>query len=245
MKIAGQTANKDEIVGYFENTACDYDASRFGSNYGRFIDAEERAVLREWLAKVPPGHVLDMGCGTGRFLEFADYGLDPSAKMLEVARRKYPHKHLYVGSLGNLKPPCGLPAAFQAIICMHVLMHLPPAEVEEIISLCADRLAPQGWLIIGVLSRKRRQIRRSIGHYRPQGWHGSSPLSSADVERLARGRFRLAEVRGVHLFPNSHWISPLRPVFVPLERLLSTTPLADYYRFLMLRLQKVRNSQPC
>lgn len=231
-----------QVVDYFERIAPQYDCSRFGDEYGQFIHAEERSILQHWLQDIPPSEVLDFGCGTGRFLDFADHGLDPSAQMLEIAQSKHPGKHLYRGSFLDLDPSVGMPENFRAILSMHVLMHFTPEQNEAFFSWCAEHLAPRGTLVIGVVAKKRRQLRQRIGRYRPQGWHGSSPLSTADVRRLAQGRFRLTGVRGLHLFPNKPWVSRFRPALIPVERRLSATPLADYCRFLLLRLQKIDSS---
>lgn len=228
-----------QVVDYFEQIAPEYDSSRFGGEYGRFVDAEERRILQSWLSQIPTEEVLDAGCGTGRFLDFADHGLDPSARMLEIARSKHPEKHLYHGTFSQVDSSLGFPESFRAIISMHVLMHFTAEQTEEFFSWCAEHLKPGGLLIIGVLSKKRRRLRQGLGRYRPQGWHGSAPLSTGDVRRLAEGRFQLTGVRGLHLCPNKRWASALRPVLTPLERAMSATALADYYRFLLLRLEKV------
>ena len=59
------------IQDYYDKIAHKYDADRFGNSYGRYIDALEREILTTWLHGVKPENVLDIGCGTGRFLDFA------------------------------------------------------------------------------------------------------------------------------------------------------------------------------
>lgn len=81
--------NKDKVVEYYDHLAKDYDRDRFGNSYGRFIDAEERAVLSRWKVK-DSGRVLEVACGTGRLLDFAAAGCDASSEMLAVAREKHP-----------------------------------------------------------------------------------------------------------------------------------------------------------
>lgn len=71
--------NKDKVVEYYDHLAKDYDRDRFGNSYGRFIDAEERAVLSRWKVK-DSGRVLEVACGTGRSLDFAAAGCDASSK---------------------------------------------------------------------------------------------------------------------------------------------------------------------
>lgn len=87
---------------YYEQLAPRYDQDRFGNSYGRYIDAMERAILRKWLAAIPPQEVVDIGCGTGRLLDFAMTGVDASPAMLQVAADKYPNRRLIHSSLPGL-----------------------------------------------------------------------------------------------------------------------------------------------
>ena len=66
------------IRDYYDSLAKDYDRDRFGNSYGRYVDAMERKILCGWLGATPPGEVIDIACGTGRFLDFAMTGVDIS-----------------------------------------------------------------------------------------------------------------------------------------------------------------------
>ena len=88
---------------YYEQLAPRYDQDRFGNSYGRYIDAMERAILRKWLVAIPPQEVLDLGCGTGRLLDFAMTGVDASPAMLQVAADKYPDRRLIHSNLPGLE----------------------------------------------------------------------------------------------------------------------------------------------
>lgn len=77
---------KTDITTYYNQLAQNYDSDRFGNIYGQFLHAQERALLTRWLALLKTGSVLDLGCGTGRFLDLATHGPDASTGMLEVAR---------------------------------------------------------------------------------------------------------------------------------------------------------------
>ena len=84
---------KSDITAYYDRIANLYDTDRFGNTYGQFIDAQEHAILSQLLHTAAGQRVLDVGCGTGRFLGYATHGLDASAAMLAVARQKQPEKH--------------------------------------------------------------------------------------------------------------------------------------------------------
>ena len=83
-----------EIKSYYNKLAHDYDNNRFNNSYGQYLDQQERAFLKRILNKTAPTHCMDIGCGTGRLLDYADYGVDFSHEMLKVATEKYPHKIL-------------------------------------------------------------------------------------------------------------------------------------------------------
>ena len=96
----GEASNA--IVDYYNNIAEDYDYSRFENSYGCYIDKQERIVLDK--LNINPAHSLDLPCGTGRFLNYADYGCDASANMLKVATRNWPNKTLISAMLIELLP---------------------------------------------------------------------------------------------------------------------------------------------
>ncbi|MGB0524025.1 MAG: class I SAM-dependent methyltransferase, partial [Flammeovirgaceae bacterium] len=70
----------EEIFNYYEKLAPDYDHNRFGNTYGAFINTQEERLLSPLLHSKKC--VLDLACGTGRFLKYAHEGLDVSPAML-------------------------------------------------------------------------------------------------------------------------------------------------------------------
>ncbi|HYH83657.1 MAG TPA: hypothetical protein VEX86_27930, partial [Longimicrobium sp.] len=59
------------IRDYYDALAPAYDRERFANSYGRYVDGVERGVLRAWLDGRAPSAVVELACGTGRFLDFA------------------------------------------------------------------------------------------------------------------------------------------------------------------------------
>ena len=64
------------IETYYNDIASNYDQWRFGNSYGKYIDYQERAILNNWLRDLKGKNILDLGCGTGIFLDLANTGLD-------------------------------------------------------------------------------------------------------------------------------------------------------------------------
>jgi ubiquinone/menaquinone biosynthesis C-methylase UbiE len=81
----------DEAFG--DNTAARYDRW-YETRWGRYADERQRQLLVHMCEPQPGEKVLDVGCGTGRYLQwFAEMGLeatgvDNSAEMVQVARQR-------------------------------------------------------------------------------------------------------------------------------------------------------------
>ncbi len=143
--------------------------------------------------------LVDLGCGTGDFLWAAAkkarkvIGVDSSAKMLDLARRRFQgdkgNTELRLGELEHL--PLGDGEADCAVISM-VLHHVsdPVTAVREIRRI----LGPGGRLIIAELDKHQsEEMRRKYG----DRWLGFSPK---EMERyLHAGRFRLESMQAFAL----------------------------------------------
>lgn len=73
---------------YYARRAAEYDATSWDA-----FDLEQRAEVERFVANLPSGRVLDIGCGTGyltQFLRGSVVGVDQSAEMLELARTRVP-----------------------------------------------------------------------------------------------------------------------------------------------------------
>jgi SAM-dependent methyltransferase len=73
---------------YYAGRAGEYDPTSWDA-----LDAAEREVVEQFVASLPSGRVLDIGCGTGsltRFLRGSVCAVDQSSEMLELARLRAP-----------------------------------------------------------------------------------------------------------------------------------------------------------
>jgi SAM-dependent methyltransferase len=216
---------------YYDALAKTYDESRFGNSYGRYVDALERGLVGEWLRPFEPATVVDLGCGTGRFLNFAATGVDGSAEMLDEASRKHHGRRLVQADLAAT----GLESqSFDAAICFHVLMHLDEASIASVFGEAARVVRPRGRFVFDVPSRARRKL----GRRAPTGWHGDTSASLADVRRLAGSEWRLVGWSGIVFFPVHRVPSGLRHWLRPLDAAIGRTPLGLWSSYLVCALER-------
>jgi SAM-dependent methyltransferase len=218
-----------EIVAYYDALAPKYDADRFGNSYGAYLDGLERPVLREWLQGP---RVLDLACGTGRFLELASDGLDLSEKMLERARERWPDKRFHHA------PAWSIPAAdgsYDSVFSLHFFMHLRLEDIHRVLHECRRVLRPGGTLVFDFPNALRRQW---VGH-RANGWHAGTALTSDELRRLCGNAWRLVELRGLALAPIHRLPHAVRPAFGAAEVLLGRTPLKHLASYHLVKLEKL------
>ncbi len=94
--------------------------------------------------------VLDFGCGVGRAMPYfraafpnaGIVGCDPSADSLVIARRDNPDCRFFTPDA--LDPT----KRFDLALASCVFHHIPPAERQDALRFCHDRLKPGGHLII-------------------------------------------------------------------------------------------------
>lgn len=108
--------------------------------------------------------ILDIGCGTGRDLAFLlgngkdAVGLDPCREMLDFARKTLTERglsaqnRLFQGALPDLNQFGD--AAFDGVLCLAVLMHLPEEELFDAVFGLRQILRPGGTLLISVPAKR-------------------------------------------------------------------------------------------
>ncbi|WP_298608816.1 class I SAM-dependent methyltransferase [uncultured Thiothrix sp.] len=222
--------NKQSIQHYYDQLASDYDANRFGNSYGQYLHAQEHQIMQAWLQGAAPTASIDLGCGTGRFLQYAHYGVDFSEQMLTQALHKFPKHQLIQASITNTP---FLDQSFQAAFSLHVFFHLEKHTIKQVLQEAHRILQPRGVLIIDFPSAARRQLVK----YKKEGWHGNTALSLPELQQAIEGLFVLEQQQGVMLFPVHRIPKVLRSPLRVFDSLLCQTFLrhwASYY-FVYLR----------
>ncbi|HEY9633586.1 MAG TPA: methyltransferase domain-containing protein [Coleofasciculaceae cyanobacterium] len=227
-----QLDDEDEVVKlYYEQLASEYDHLRFNNSYGRYIDSQEREILSRWLDSSPKQSVLDLACGTGRFLSFATAGLDVSARMIEVAKTKHPDKELIHASASHTPIESG---TYDAVFALHLFMHLSPDKIQAIVNECYRILRPKGVLIFDIPSA----LRRKIISYKTECWHGATSFSLKDIHQLCTDKWKIEDLVGVAFLPIHRFPHATRPLLLPLDNFLSHSFLKYLSSYYLVQLTK-------
>jgi ubiquinone/menaquinone biosynthesis C-methylase UbiE len=140
----------DEVRQSYDRIAEAY-AERYGDELRH--KSLDLALLRALLDERPAecGAVADVGCGPGHITRHlqehgADIvGIDVSAAMLDVARRRNPGITFRQGSLLKLGVP---DSSFSAIVAFYSIIHVPRERLRDVLRECARALCSGGPLLI-------------------------------------------------------------------------------------------------
>ncbi|HOE69381.1 MAG TPA: class I SAM-dependent methyltransferase [Candidatus Omnitrophota bacterium] len=141
MALDAQEANTESSKKFWKRgeAAAVYDL-QFQNKIGRYIDCSETFPLLELVRNLRGAKVLDVGCGTGRFLaRFPDgntlFGMDLSENMLQAAQKKIHRAHLTVASATAIPFPDN---SFDLVYSVRVIQHIRDQQrmIAELSRVC-------------------------------------------------------------------------------------------------------------
>ncbi|MBL7141194.1 MAG: methyltransferase domain-containing protein [Planctomycetes bacterium] len=198
-RIAARAADLDRFAGRYANSgdAENYRARRFGrSQHGRQVDAAERRLVADLLGRLGVrGPVLDVPCGTGRFLPaFAAAGCevveaDVSAEMLALSRQAAREagavcRHVAVDAR-QLPMAAG---RFELVFSMR-LLHRVRERAERVVVLRELARVSRRWVLFSFYNRRSARGLRDRLRGRYPGETRSAIRSEADEAGLRVERF--------------------------------------------------------
>src|SRR6266576_3688602 len=110
---------------YYARRAAEYDATSWEA-----FDEAERETVERFVASLPAGRMLDIGCGTGfltRHLRGSVVGVDQSAEVLELALARLPGVELVRADVPPLPFADG---AFDLAFSSNVYSHIETAAAR-------------------------------------------------------------------------------------------------------------------
>ena len=222
---------KEEIIEYYNKLAKEYDVNRFSNSYGGYVHYQENRILKKYLSQNDTQLNLDLACGTGRFLKYADYGLDISKEMVEVAKQKFPQKKIAIGDAESVPFENSF---FKNTISFHLLMHLDLSQVEKILSEINRVTIKGGYFIFDVPSKKRR----NITGYKAASWHGGNQIDLQTIKKIITPDWELVSYHGIAFFPIHRIPKRLRRFFINIDDFLCGSIFKEYSSHLIFVLQK-------
>ena len=174
---------------------------------------------------------MDIGCGTGRLLDYANYGVDFSPEMLKIAAQKYPNKILLEGSLTNIPIEND---HLDVIYSFHVIMHQDMNTTQEFLTQAHQKLKRGGKLIFDFPSAKRRKTVQQ----QQKDWHAANQMTLLDTEKLAGSQWKIIKSQGFLFFPIHRIPSSLRSIFRPLDNFICRSFFKEYASYLVIVLEK-------
>lgn len=221
----------EEITKYYNNLAKDYDAVRFSNSYGQYIHRQEDEIIVKYLEEKETDFNLDLACGTGRFLKYADYGIDISKEMVEISKKKYPQKKISIEDAEKLSFHNSF---FDNVISFHLFMHLNISCMRNILFEVNRVLKKGGYFIFDVPSEKRRKLTG----YQSANWHGGNQISIKSLKKLIGSEWELAAFHGTAFFPIHRLPRKLRNKIVMFDSFMCNSFLKEYSSHLIFILKK-------
>lgn len=219
----------EEVIAYYNNLAPNYDQDRFENSYGKFIHNQELEFLKRHT--ILKGNNLNLGCGTGRFMEFCSHGFDISKNMISEAKRKFPNKEF---NSGNAIYTAYDSNSFDTIICLHVIMHLNKEESNKIIREALRILKPGGHLIIDHPSYKRRRL----FNYTAPNWHAANEYSSKMIKNILCNEIKDIKTSGILFSPIHRFPSRLRTLIYKVDQIINKSFFKEYSSYLIHSITK-------
>lgn len=221
----------EAVKKYYDELAPTYDSNRFENSYGKYIDYQERRFLEKKLGRQSEHKILDLGCGTGRFLEFANYGVDISPRMIEVAQSKFPDTQIKEGSVSEIPFENGF---FDTIYSLHVIMHLNPEITAGFLKESHQKLNQNGKLIFDFPSKKRRKL----VNYHSENWHAANHFSTDEILEMTKNQWEKKSQKGILFLPIHRFPNWMRPLFIRIDSLLCSSFLKEYASYIIIELEK-------
>lgn len=198
-------------------------------SYIQFLHQEEEELLFPILRLYPPERILNLGCGTGRFMKYCQYGVDTDESMLTQAISKYRDKNIHIASLTNTNFPN---TSFDVIIAIDLLSHLSQEKAKAVFQEVVRLLRPNGKFIFTVLSKTRQTwLKNAVPPH-------STYYTLKEVLEMLGDEVKYVKHEGMMFLPLHRIPAKARKYFLPLDTFLSKIISSDYSSYMMVVVEK-------
>lgn len=175
------------------SVALDYDKLRFTSLSGRIFNFLEKRAISKCFSNLSRGStIVDIPCGTGRLAEtllhfgYTVHGMDISAEMLEVAKRRLEDADVrFRIEVADAKHVMENHPTSDGALCARFLMHFPLPEqimfLKGVVAL-SKSVVVINHCLDSPHQRLRRRLKKMLGH-RPSA---RFPVTNRDMATLLR-----------------------------------------------------------
>lgn len=222
----------DEIKKYYDDLAENYDNNRFENSYGKYIDVQERTFFKSRITKNENSKILDLGCGTGRFLDFANFGVDISPNMIAESKLKFPNIEFRDGSVSEIPFEDNF---FETIFSLHVIMHLNLEITNYFLEESYEKLQDNGRLIFDFPSKKRRKLM----NFKSQNWHAANSFYIDEIKKMIQKKWIITNLQGILFLPIHRFPKFSRTFFTKIDTLLCKSFLKEYASYCIIELKKI------
>ena len=219
------------VISYYNQIAKEYDASRFANTYGQFIHYQEDKYLKNAIKVHSPERISSIGCGTGRFMELANIGIDYSDEMLKIAQEKFPEKELICTDAAQIPLPS---ASIDLSFSLHVFMHLSAKKMEDILEEVTRLTSENGIFILDIPSAYRRNLLGDV----QKNWHGASAYTLEEVKRICGKKWEIIDYQGILFLPIHRFPVFSRHFFKLIDDLFCRFFFKNYASYLIFTLRK-------
>lgn len=219
------------VISYYNQIAKEYDNSRFANTYGQFIHYQEDKYLKNNIKTHSPKRIASIGCGTGRFMELANIGIDYSAEMLKIAQEKFPEKECICADAAQIPLPSG---SIDLSFSLHVFMHLSAEKMENILEEVARLTSENGIFILDVPSAYRRKL---LGD-KQKNWHGASAYTLQEIKEILGEKWEITNYQGILFLPIHRFPTFSRHFFKLIDAWFCRFFFKNYASYLIFTLRK-------
>jgi len=162
------------------------------------VNARQARAVERWITRLGRSNldILEVGCGSGWLCErLAPFGTvtgtDLSALAIEEARRRCPGLRFEAGDFAEMDLP---PGAFDAVVTLEVLAHVPDAA--DFLAKIAGLLRPGGYLMLA--TQNRPVLERWSGVPAQGAGQIRRWVDRRELRRLVERHFEVVELSSVH-----------------------------------------------